>query len=82
MHHACSYDDINNGQGGVKMIAGVPYWVIAMIVFICFSGYMAFRAIRAEYKLEQEYIEKEGKVYMDRIAEDRKKKDDPQELLG
>ncbi|HLR65757.1 sporulation YhaL family protein [Virgibacillus alimentarius] len=60
------------------MIVGVPWWVFLMILFIFFSGYMAFRAIRAEKKLEQQFIESEGKVYMDRLEEARKKQKDRQ----
>lgn len=53
------------------MIAGVPWWVFAMIVFIFLSGYMAFRAMYAEKKLDEQYIEQEGKIYMDRIEAER-----------
>lgn len=56
------------------MIAGIPYWVMALVVLILFCGYMALRAIRADYKVEQEYIEREGKVYMDRIREAKSSK--------
>lgn len=61
------------------MIAGVPWWVFMMIVFIFFSGYMAFRAMKAEHELEQQYIEKEGKVYLERIEEERRKRGREQE---
>lgn len=53
------------------MIVGVPWWVFMLIGFIFFSGYMAFRAMRAEHELEQQYIEKEGKIYIDRMEEER-----------
>jgi len=56
------------------MFASIPWWVYVMIGFIFFSGYMAFRAMKAEYELEQQFIEKEGKVYIDRINEARKKR--------
>ncbi|MRG86916.1 sporulation YhaL family protein [Salinibacillus xinjiangensis] len=60
------------------MFATIPWWVAVMIGFIIFSGYMAFRAMRAEMKLEREYIEKEGQVYMERIEEARRRKEDGQ----
>ncbi|OZU87917.1 SigE-dependent sporulation protein [Virgibacillus indicus] len=53
------------------MIAGVPWWVFVMILFIFLSGYMAFRAMQAERRLEQQFIEREGKVYIDRIEAER-----------
>lgn len=56
------------------MILGVPWWVFITILLIFLSGYMAFRAIRAEQKLEQQFIEEEGQKYMDRIAQERERK--------
>ncbi|MFD2761066.1 sporulation YhaL family protein [Lentibacillus juripiscarius] len=56
------------------MILGLPWWVFMMILFIFLSGYMAFRAMRAEQKLEKHYIEQEGKVYIDRIRQEREQR--------
>lgn len=53
------------------MIAGVPWWVFMMIVLIFVCGYMAFRAMRAERKLEEQFAEREGKIYMDRMMAER-----------
>lgn len=52
----------------------IPIWVIAVILLIFFSGYMALRAMLAERKLDQQFIEREGKIYMERIREDRLKR--------
>lgn len=60
-------------------IVGVPLWVAAIILFIFFSGYMALRTMKAESKLEQKFIEKEGQVFMERIEEARQQKEDDQE---
>lgn len=57
------------------MLASVPWWVYVMIGFIFFSGYMAFRAMKAEHELEQQYIEKEGEIYIERIKQARKQKE-------
>ncbi|HLS09772.1 sporulation YhaL family protein [Lentibacillus sp.] len=62
------------------MILGVPWWVFMMILFIFVSGYMAFRAMRAERKLEQQYIEQEGKIYLDRIEKERREKQERKRL--
>lgn len=59
------------------MIIGIPWWALLMIVFIFFSGYMAFRAMRAEHELEQRYIESEGQIYIDRIEKARRKQEEP-----
>ncbi|HLR81431.1 MAG TPA: sporulation YhaL family protein [Bacillota bacterium] len=53
------------------MIFDIPWWVFMMIVFIFFSGYMSYRAMRAEKELEQQFIEQEGKVYIERIKKER-----------
>jgi hypothetical protein len=58
------------------MVAGLTWWVVVLICCIIFSGYMSFRAMRAEMKLEQEYIEKEGQVYMERIEKARQNKEE------
>ncbi|WP_255688673.1 sporulation YhaL family protein [Pontibacillus sp. HN14] len=57
------------------MIAGIPWWVIAMVVFILFSGYMALRAMKKEQEMEQKFIEQEGQKYMDRIDDAKRKKE-------
>jgi len=56
------------------MIAGIPVWVFVVILFIFFSGFMAFQAIRAEKKLEQQFIEREGNVYMERMRNEQRKR--------
>ncbi|TRM11834.1 SigE-dependent sporulation protein [Lentibacillus cibarius] len=56
------------------MIFGMPWWVFMIILFIFLTGYMAFRAMRAERKLENHYIEQEGQVYIDRIEQEREQR--------
>ncbi|TMN23023.1 sporulation YhaL family protein [Lentibacillus cibarius] len=56
------------------MIFGMPWWVFMIILFIFLTGYMAFRAMRAERKLENYYIEQEGQVYIDRIEQEREQR--------
>ncbi|GEN52993.1 SigE-dependent sporulation protein [Halobacillus litoralis] len=56
------------------MLFGLPIWVFLCIVFIFISGYMAIRAMRAEHNLEQEYIEREGQVYLKRIEKEKERR--------
>ncbi|MDL4842750.1 sporulation YhaL family protein [Aquibacillus rhizosphaerae] len=56
------------------MILGISWWVYLFILLIFFSGYMAFRAMVAERKLEKQFIESQGQVYLDRMEEERKSK--------
>lgn len=64
------------------MILGVPWWVFITILLIFLSGYMAFRAMRAEQKLEQQFIEEEGQKYINRMEEERqsRKKEKRQQI--
>ncbi|MBM7571445.1 sporulation YhaL family protein [Aquibacillus albus] len=64
------------------MILGVPWWVFMFIFFIFFSGYMSFRALMAEKKLEKQYIETQGQIYMDRMEQERSKRKDNKELIS
>lgn len=61
--------------GGDNMILGVPWWVFAMILLIFVSGYMAFRGMVAERRMEQHFIEQEGEVYMERVRKGRELKE-------
>src|SRR5690625_4053792 len=72
------YREMN--QGGFHMLASIPLWVYIVIGFIFFSGYMAFRAMKAEYELEQQFIEKEGEVYIERIEKARKEKREKEKM--
>ena len=67
------------------MILGVPWWVYLFVLLIFFSGYMSFRAMVAERKLEQQFIESEGNIYMERIKKERNAKeteDDKKEVIS
>ncbi|WP_269409731.1 sporulation YhaL family protein [Lentibacillus daqui] len=62
-------------KGDEDMIVGVPWWVFMLILFIFLSGYMSFRAMRAEKKLDQQFIEQQGNVYLERMREERQKRE-------
>ncbi|AVQ98578.1 SigE-dependent sporulation protein [Oceanobacillus picturae] len=64
------------------MILGVPWWVFMLVILIFLSGYMAMRAMLAERRLEQQFIEKEGKVYMDRLEAERVNKQQQKEHIS
>ncbi|MFG6121237.1 MULTISPECIES: sporulation YhaL family protein [Thalassobacillus] len=56
------------------MLFGIPIWVYFCILFIFLSGYMAYKAMRAEKKLEHQFIEREGQVYIRRMEEEREQR--------
>ncbi|WP_173917017.1 sporulation YhaL family protein [Halobacillus sp. Marseille-Q1614] len=57
------------------MIFGLPIWVFMCILLIFVSGYMAFRAMKAERKIEQQFIEREGRVYISRMEEEKERRE-------
>lgn len=59
------------GQGGKRMIFGLPWWIFMMILFIFLSGYMSFRAMKAEKQLEEQFIEHEGEKYIKRMEAEK-----------
>lgn len=56
-------------------MGAIPLWVIAVIILIFFCGYMAFRAMIAERRLDHQFVEQEGKIYMDRIEEEKQRRE-------
>lgn len=56
------------------MFFNIPWWILVIAVFIFLSGYMAYRAIRAEKQLEQQFIEREGAVYVERMHSEKKQR--------
>ncbi|MFD1849998.1 sporulation YhaL family protein [Oceanobacillus bengalensis] len=61
---------------------GVPWWVFIVIAMIFFSGYMAFRTMAAERKLEQTFIEREGKIYLERMEKEREEREKRKEQVS
>ncbi|WP_412758939.1 sporulation YhaL family protein [Metabacillus fastidiosus] len=52
----------------------LPWWIYLCIVGIIYSGYMTFKTAKQDRKIDEEFIEKEGQVFIERIEEERKKK--------
>ncbi|OAS84006.1 MULTISPECIES: sporulation YhaL family protein [Metabacillus] len=56
----------------------LPWWIYVCIIGILVSGYMAFKTAREDKLVDHEFIEKEGQVFIERIEQERQKK---QEML-
>ncbi|WMW39375.1 sporulation YhaL family protein [Bacillus cereus] len=52
----------------------LPWWVYLVIVGIVLSGYMVLYTSKKEKDMDNEFIEKEGEVYMKRLEEEREKR--------
>lgn len=49
----------------------IPIWAYFLVAGILMSAYMAFKTGKEERKLEDESIELEGRVYMERIQKEK-----------
>ncbi|GAA3330074.1 sporulation YhaL family protein [Ectobacillus funiculus] len=52
----------------------LPWWVYVVIIGIIVSGYMVLYTSKKEQDLDQEFIEREGNMYMQRIKEERERR--------
>ncbi|ENQ3077334.1 MULTISPECIES: sporulation YhaL family protein [Bacillus] len=52
----------------------LPWWVYLIIIGIVVSGYMVLYTSKKEQEMDNEFIEKEGEVYMKRLAEERERR--------
>lgn len=52
----------------------LPWWIYLIIVGIVVSGYMVLYTSKQEQEIDNEFIEKEGEVYMKRLAEERERR--------
>lgn len=58
-----------------SVISSLPVWSYFVLAGIVFSGYKVFQGFKEEYQINQSHIEQEGQVYMMRIEEERKKRE-------
>jgi rRNA processing protein Gar1 len=59
----------------------VPFWVYFVVAGIMISAYMAVKVGREEHQEELESIELEGAIYMERIEQERKKREEKRRSL-
>ncbi|CAM4082993.1 sporulation YhaL family protein [Bacillus manliponensis] len=63
----------------------LPWWIYLVIIGIIISGYMVLYTSKQEQEIDNEFIEKEGEVYMKRLQEEKERrqqeKDDHSVLL-
>ncbi|KMY53167.1 MULTISPECIES: sporulation YhaL family protein [Bacillaceae] len=49
----------------------IPLWIYAVVAGIFFSAFMTIKTSRAEKKIDEEFIEQEGQVYIQRMEKER-----------
>ncbi|WP_018782683.1 sporulation YhaL family protein [Bacillus sp. 95MFCvi2.1] len=52
----------------------LPWWIYLVIIGIIVSGYMVLYTSKKEQDMDNEFIEKEGEVYMKRLEEERERR--------
>ena len=52
----------------------LPWWIYLVIIGIVISGYMVLYTSKKEQEIDNEFIEKEGEVYMKRLEEERERR--------
>lgn len=52
----------------------IPLWVYAVVAGIFFSAFMTIKTSRAEKKIDEEFIEQEGQIYIERMEKERELK--------
>jgi len=60
----------------------IPFWVYFVVVGIIISAYMVMKTGREERRIEEEIIEKEGEIYIERLEKERLEKKDTKQSLG
>lgn len=49
----------------------MPLWVYVVIIGIAISGFMTLYTAKKEEEIDQEFIEREGEIYLDRIRAEK-----------
>ncbi|WP_064091729.1 sporulation YhaL family protein [Rossellomorea aquimaris] len=52
----------------------LPIWMYLVVVGIFVSAFMTIKAAKEEKHIEDEWIEKEGEVYIHRMEEEKEKR--------
>ncbi|GGE72887.1 sporulation YhaL family protein [Priestia taiwanensis] len=55
-------------------MALLPWWVYLVIVGIVVSGFMVLYTEKKEQEIDDDYIEREGELYVQRMHEERERR--------
>lgn len=53
----------------------LPFWMYIVILGIFISGFMVLYTSKQERDLDEAFIEKEGEIYLQRIKEERERRE-------
>lgn len=57
-----------------RKVETLPWWIYLVIIGIVVSGYMVLYTSKKEQEIDNEFIEKEGEIYMKRLEEERERR--------
>ncbi|MBP3951458.1 sporulation YhaL family protein [Bacillus suaedae] len=57
-----------------SLLISSPWWVYFVLAGIVASGYLAVKYTLEDHESEQEWIEQEGNVYMERLEKERQQR--------
>lgn len=60
----------------------IPFWIYFVVMGIITSAYMVVRTGKEEKLIEEEMIEREGDIYMQRLEQERVGKKESEKSLG
>lgn len=58
----------------ISRLASSPWWILLVLAGVIFCGYQFFSISREEEEIDQAFIEQEGKVYMERMEEEKERR--------
>jgi hypothetical protein len=65
-----------------QLLVGMPWWGYALLFGILFSGYMTLRISIEERRVDHEWIEKEGNVYIERMNKEKLEREGKQKNIS
>lgn len=54
----------------------LPWWIYLVLAGIVFSAYMMIKSAREDQDVDMEFIEKEGEIYIQRMEEERARRNE------
>ncbi|OEH92925.1 sporulation YhaL family protein [Bacillus solimangrovi] len=52
----------------------LPWWIYLVTIGIAYSGYMTIKTTKKDEEIDQQFIEREGEVYIKRMEREREKR--------
>jgi len=62
-------------KGDPSKMFSLPIWMYVVVIGIFISGFMVVYTSRQEKEIDEEFIEKEGEIYLQRIKEERERRE-------